>query len=93
LRLWSWRRQGKLVRNVAIIGAGDYGARLLDHLEGRSESESIRIVGVFDDRSSRIPYKELNGYPILGDADDLISMARVRSSVFRRTASARRQKL
>jgi Undecaprenyl-phosphate glucose phosphotransferase len=64
------------VRNVAIVGAGDYGARLLDFLKGKSESNSINVIGVFDDRISRIPHEDLNGYPILGDTDDLIDRCR-----------------
>ena len=75
-RLRSWRRQGKLVRNVAIIGAGEYGARLLDHLHANMAAASINVVGVFDDRQSRITDAEVGGHPIRGDTDDLVEICR-----------------
>ena len=76
LLLQRWRRQGKLVSNVAIIGAGEYGSRLLKHLKDDMVAQSINVVGVFDDRSTRIARDELDGHPILGDTDDLIELCR-----------------
>lgn len=76
LRLRSWRRQGKLVRNIAIIGAGEYGSRLLEHLKANMHDSSLNIVGVFDDRDTRVPRQELDGWPILGNTDDLVERCR-----------------
>ncbi|MDP6566040.1 MAG: undecaprenyl-phosphate glucose phosphotransferase [Alphaproteobacteria bacterium] len=76
LRLRLWRREGKLIRNVAIIGAGDYARRLLTHLGQRSGEMQLNIIGLFDDRKSRIPVDEIDGYPILGTTDDLIDYCR-----------------
>ena len=76
LRLRRWRRQGSLTRQVAIVGAGDHGRRLLEHLNGQPEDRGIRIFGVIDDRRSRIPPRDLEGIPILGSVNDLIEHCR-----------------
>ncbi|MBT4046040.1 MAG: undecaprenyl-phosphate glucose phosphotransferase [Rhodospirillaceae bacterium] len=74
--LVRWRSQGGLARKIAIIGAGEYGERLLHHLKTHSEQGGFHIVGIFDDRSSRIPKAELDGCPILGDTDKLVEYCR-----------------
>lgn len=76
LRLRSWRRQGTLVSKIAVIGAGEYGSRFLSHLKGHMTGGSFNIVGVYDDRNTRVEREELVGYPILGDVDDLIERCR-----------------
>jgi Undecaprenyl-phosphate glucose phosphotransferase len=65
---------GYLARNIAIVGAGDEGQRLITRLrEGRDKS--VVIVGVFDDRKSRIP-PSICGLAVRGTTDDLLSFAR-----------------
>lgn len=72
----SQGRSGRLTRNIAVIGAGAQGRRLLERLETQSEPWN-RVIGVFDDRQGRaVP--EINGYPYLGTVDDLVAEARQR---------------
>lgn len=72
LRLWM--SAGQLRRNVAIFGAGEHGRRLAQYLNS-IRGESIRIMGVFDDRSDRVP-ENLEGHPLVGTLDDLLRVAR-----------------
>jgi Undecaprenyl-phosphate glucose phosphotransferase len=69
-----WSKSGELDSNVAIVGAGDFGRRLIRFLNSR-RSSGIRIVGVYDDRKTRVP-EELEGYPVRGDIDDLLAHIR-----------------
>ncbi len=66
--------RGRLGRNIVIVGGGDQGASLIRHIEAMHEPWN-RIVGVFDDRSTRNA-TEILGYPILGTLEDLIAWSR-----------------
>ena len=67
-------RSGVIVRNVAILGGGEQGARFLSHI-AESRLEFVNVVGVFDDRLKRVgPVVE--GYRLLGNLDDLVTFAR-----------------
>lgn len=74
LQVERWARRGELDINIAIVGAGDFGRRLVHHLENRKGS-GYRIVGVFDDRQTRIP-DEIEGHPVRGTVDDLLDYMR-----------------
>lgn len=65
---------GFLARTTVIFGAGNEGQRLVAKLQ-QSEDKSIVIIGIFDDRKSRIP-KAFNGVSVLGTSDDLLRFAR-----------------
>jgi putative colanic acid biosynthesis UDP-glucose lipid carrier transferase len=65
---------GRLIFNIAVVGAGEYGQRLIEHLN-RQKDRGVRIVGVFDDRKTRIP-DSVGGYPVSGTVDDLLLFAR-----------------
>ncbi|HZT87470.1 MAG TPA: exopolysaccharide biosynthesis polyprenyl glycosylphosphotransferase [Stellaceae bacterium] len=52
LVLWHWRARGRLRQTVAVVGTGDLATRLIDWLQ-RSCGETVELLGVFDDRSSR----------------------------------------
>ncbi|MEE4175265.1 MAG: undecaprenyl-phosphate glucose phosphotransferase, partial [Xanthomonadales bacterium] len=67
-------RAGLMARNVAIVGAGGQARYLLGELRERDVPWK-RIVGVFDDRKTRID-SEVNGFPVLGDLDDLVGYVR-----------------
>ncbi len=67
-------RAGLLVRNVAIVGAGGAAEHLVDQLRGRDVAWK-RVIGVFDDRGTRIDH-DVNGCPVLGDLDDLVGYVR-----------------
>ena len=71
LAIARWVRQGHLTRNVVIIGAGEHGQRLITKLR---KSQGLAILGVFDDRKSRIP-PSVCGCDVLGNAEDLLHFA------------------
>jgi len=77
LRIRRWASEGRLTRNIAIIGIGEQGQRLLQYL-GEQRNADIRIVGLFDDRTvqgGRVP-ETLEGYAVVGSVDDLVGFAR-----------------
>ena len=72
--LHRWRLQGKLTHNVVVVGAGEFGARLIRHLN-QQRSGGIRVLGLFDDRETRTP-TSVGGFPVLGSIDDLLLFVR-----------------
>jgi Undecaprenyl-phosphate glucose phosphotransferase len=72
-QLQRWQRGGRLTRNVVVVGAGEHGQRLIDHLL-RADS-GVRLIGLFDDRAARVP-DDVKGFPVLGTLDDLLVFAR-----------------
>jgi len=68
-----WSRDGSLVRRVAILGAGETGERLIEAM--RATGQDYEIVGLFDDRKSRLP-AAVGGYDVAGTSDDLLALAR-----------------
>lgn len=71
--LQRWKRQGRLARKVAIVGAGDVGEELIWKLKSSSDA-NVRISGVFDDRQTRVP-PMVAGYLVRGTTEDLIAFA------------------
>lgn len=67
-----WRRAGRLARNLVVVGAGEQGHRFVEHL-ARHDGE-IRLIGVFDDRVTRVP-GWVGHFPVLGTIDDLVEFA------------------
>ena len=61
-----------LSRNIAIVGAGAEGQRLIERLR---EEPGVIIRGVFDDRKSRLP-GTICGFSVRGTTDDLLYFAR-----------------
>jgi len=74
LLLERWARQGRLTYNVVVVGAGPFGERLVHYLE-RQRDSGVRVLGLFDDRRSRVP-DSIDGHAVLGSVDDLIAFAR-----------------
>jgi putative colanic acid biosynthesis UDP-glucose lipid carrier transferase len=70
----TWTREGKLARNIVIVGAGEHGQLLVARLK-HGPDPALRLVGVFDERATRIP-REIEGYPVRGTIDDLLAFAR-----------------
>lgn len=66
--------QGRLNQSVVIVGAGEYGQRLVAHLSG-SRANGMRLIGFFDDRADRVP-SHVHGYPVLGTVDDLLELGK-----------------
>jgi Undecaprenyl-phosphate glucose phosphotransferase len=68
--------EGHIERKIVIFGAGDHGRRIIEHIEQLDEPWN-RIVGVFDDRLSRIDDAVGRGrYPVLGNLSDLVAWCR-----------------
>ncbi len=65
---------GKLVKSVAIVGYGEQGQRLVKWVQ-ENNVPWLKVVGVFDDRVTRLD-KKPEGIPLLGTTDDLIDYAR-----------------
>lgn len=65
---------GMLVRNVAIVGASGQAQHLVSRLR-LEDAPWKRIVGIFDDRRTRIS-RDVNGFPVLGSLDDLVRYVR-----------------
>jgi Undecaprenyl-phosphate glucose phosphotransferase len=63
-----------LARNIAVVGAGDEGQRLIARLS-EEQDKSVVIRGVFDDRKSRLP-SSVCGFGVRGSTDDLLKFAR-----------------
>lgn len=74
LLMERWRRQGRLIRTVVTVGAGETGRLLVERLT-RSAEAGVLLVGVVDERRSRVP-DELAGTPVLGSVDDLPAILR-----------------
>ena len=70
----KWPGAGQFARNIAVVGAGEQGERLVELL-ARTKDPWIRVLGVFDDRSARAPL-EVSGILVMGDTDDLVRHAR-----------------
>jgi Undecaprenyl-phosphate glucose phosphotransferase len=45
----NWRRHGRLVQSVVIVGGGELAERLLQYIS-RNHDDLIRVAGVYDDR-------------------------------------------
>jgi Undecaprenyl-phosphate glucose phosphotransferase len=67
--------QGHMRRNVAIVGAGPLSERLCTYIESRGPRMGLRVVGIFDDRRTRLREK-VSAIPILGTVQDLMAYAR-----------------
>ncbi|MBK8176750.1 MAG: undecaprenyl-phosphate glucose phosphotransferase [Rhodospirillales bacterium] len=65
---------GVLVRNVAVVGASGQAQHLVSRLK-LEDAPWKRIVGIFDDRRTRIS-RDVNGFPVLGNLDDLVRYVR-----------------
>ena len=64
-------KQGALAQKFAIYGAGDATRPVI---EGLRREPGIEIVGIFDDRSSRVP-TEMGGIPISGGVKHMAALA------------------
>jgi Undecaprenyl-phosphate glucose phosphotransferase len=69
-----WMREGKLTRNLVIVGAGEPAQRLVARLV-RERDPALRLLGLFDERATRIP-TEVEGFPVRGKVRDLLEFVR-----------------
>jgi Undecaprenyl-phosphate glucose phosphotransferase len=68
-----WSRAGRLARRVAVIGAGEFSREFIERL--RSEPNLYTVVGLYDDRLSRIPAVQ-DGVRVRGSVRDLLERSR-----------------
>jgi Undecaprenyl-phosphate glucose phosphotransferase len=66
--------KGYFVRNVVIVGGGEQGKRLLDHIK-QTSPRFLKIVGVFDDRAN-LSGVTVAGFSIRGNLSDLVKYVR-----------------
>ena len=66
---------GRLQQRAVIVGGGAIGGELLRELSTSDEAE-MRLLGVFDDRGDDRSPDTIEGYPKLGNVDDLVKFAR-----------------
>jgi polysaccharide biosynthesis protein PslA len=71
--LRGWSGSGRLARRVAVIGAGEFSREFIERL--RSEPAFYTVVGLYDDRQSRIP-AEQDGVRVRGRVRDLLERSR-----------------
>jgi Undecaprenyl-phosphate glucose phosphotransferase len=72
-QLNSWSDSGRLARRVAVIGAGEFSREFIERL--RSEPNFYTVVGLYDDRLSRIPAAQ-DGVRVRGSVRDLLQRSR-----------------
>ncbi|MGD1036862.1 MAG: undecaprenyl-phosphate glucose phosphotransferase, partial [Roseiarcus sp.] len=68
-------RSGRLQQRAVVVGGGEIGGELLRELSKGEEAE-VRLLGVFDDRGDDRAPDMVEGYPKLGNVDDLVEFAR-----------------
>ncbi len=66
---------GRLDRKTAIVGGGVACEDLIKALSKQEDSD-LRICGVFDDRNDDRSTESVEGYPKLGNIDELVEFAR-----------------
>jgi polysaccharide biosynthesis protein PslA len=71
--LRQWAKAGRLARRVAVIGVGEFSREFIARL--RANPEAYTIVGLYDDRSSRIPMKQ-EDVAVRGTVSDLLARSR-----------------
>src|SRR5690348_7518819 len=64
-------KQGSLAQKFAIYGAGDAARPIIESLR---REPGIEVVGIFDDRSTRVP-SEMGGIPISGGVKQMAALA------------------
>lgn len=74
IQLSRWTEAGRLSERIVVVGAGDYGQRLVHHLLTGAD-RSISIVGIFDRRRTRVP-ESIEGIQVRGDLADLVRFVR-----------------
>lgn len=73
--LKQWCQEGRIYRRAVVVGGGDEAVAVIRALN-ESPNTDIRICGVFDERSDeRVPDK-IEGYPKLGNYDELVDFGR-----------------
>ncbi|MFN3559207.1 MAG: exopolysaccharide biosynthesis polyprenyl glycosylphosphotransferase [Brevundimonas sp.] len=64
-----WRQSGALTPNIVLVGATRHAEALIREALKRRD---LNVLGIFDDRLARSP-RAIEGVPVLGAADDLLT--------------------
>jgi Undecaprenyl-phosphate glucose phosphotransferase len=64
-----WRASGALTPNIVLVGATRHAEALIREALKRRD---LNVLGIFDDRLARSP-RSIEGVPVLGTADDLLT--------------------
>jgi Undecaprenyl-phosphate glucose phosphotransferase len=64
-----WRASGALTPNIVLVGATKHAETLIREALRRRD---LNVLGIFDDRLARSP-RAIEGVPVLGTADDLLT--------------------
>jgi len=64
-----WRASGALTPNIVLVGATRHAETLIREALKRRD---LNVLGIFDDRLARSP-RAIEGVPVLGTADDLLT--------------------
>ncbi len=64
-----WRASGALTPNIVLVGATRHAETLIREALKRRD---LNVLGIFDDRLARSP-RTIEGVPVLGTADDLLT--------------------
>ena len=66
-----WQHVGRLARNVAIVGAGPHGKRLIEHMVKHGD-KAERIVGVYSDDMRQVSGDgSVGGYNVIDGRIDI----------------------
>jgi exopolysaccharide biosynthesis polyprenyl glycosylphosphotransferase len=65
-----WRAEGRFAVTVAVVGATELAVRLIEEAQALGK-DRVRVMGVFDDRQTRVPHGLL-GVPLLGNVESLL---------------------
>jgi Undecaprenyl-phosphate glucose phosphotransferase len=68
-----WRRNGRLVQRIAVVGVNEFSATFLERLA--AQPDTYLVTGVYDDRQSRIP-ADLRHIGVRGGVDALVLASR-----------------
>jgi Undecaprenyl-phosphate glucose phosphotransferase len=71
--LRQWIGSGQLARRVAVVGAGQFSREFINRL--RAEPDAYTVVGLYDDRLSRIPAVQ-DGVRVRGSVHELLARSR-----------------
>jgi len=68
----GWKAKGVLNQRIALVGAGAQGERVVRYF-AESGNPSLVLIGVFDDRRTRVP-NQIADSPVRGTVDDLMEV-------------------
>ncbi len=73
LAIKRWRRSGRLVQRIAVVGVNEFSATFLERLA--AQPDAYLVTAVYDDRQSRIP-AHLQHIDVRGGVDALVLASR-----------------